>query len=66
VNKSELWDELRGWLIKATAEMYKLAETPQRGHMIVPIEELKRKENKARGMDLVLKKMQELEKELLR
>jgi len=53
-----LWNELKEYLIRAVPKMYELCEDKT----ISANEEIRRK-SKASGMDLVLQKMEELERQ---
>ena len=53
-----LWNELKEYLIRAVPKMYELGEDKT----ISANEEIRRK-SKASGMDLVLQKMEELERQ---
>jgi len=59
MNKAELWDELKSYLVKAVPQLYDMAF--KAGYHI----SVERLTNKARGMDLALIKMNELERDLL-
>jgi hypothetical protein len=59
MNKEELWDELKSYLVKAVPQVYELAY--KAGYQI----DEERLNHKARGMDLVLMKMNEYERDLL-
>jgi len=59
MDKAELWDELKSYLVKAIPQLYDLAW--KAGYQI----DEERLNNKARGMDLVLQKMKEFERSLL-
>jgi len=59
MNKSELWDELKSYLEKTVPSLYDMAF--KAGYQI----DEERLNNKARGMDLVLMKMNEYERDLL-
>lgn len=56
MNKSEAWDDLKQWLVKAVPALYKLSEQNYTNEA-----ESKRLSAKASGMDLVLGKMEEYE-----
>jgi len=60
MNKAELWDELKKYLIKEVPQLYNMSRFSSSSQ-----EEARRLEIKATGMDLVLQKMEELERSLL-
>ena len=60
MNKAELWDELKKYLIKEVPQLYNMSRFSSSSQ-----EEARRLETKATGMDLVLQKMEELERSLL-
>jgi hypothetical protein len=60
MNKAELWDELKKYLIKEVPQLYNMSRFSSSCQ-----EEARRLETKATGMDLVLQKMEELERSLL-
>jgi hypothetical protein len=59
LNKAKLWDELKSYLVKAVPNLYDLSY--KAGYY----KDVDRFYNKAKGMDLVLVKMEEFEKDLL-
>jgi len=59
MNKAQLWDELKSYLVKSIPQLYDLAH--KTGYQT----DEERLNNKARGMDLVLQKMNEYERSLL-
>jgi hypothetical protein len=60
MNKAELWDELKKYLIKEVPRLYNMSWISSGCQ-----KEARRLETKATGMDLVLQKMEELERSLL-